>query len=554
MIVVSLLEVVSIGAVIPFLSVVTATQLRGTSDFITPAFDLIGIFLNLAPLQLYTLIFIITAIFAGFSRLYLFRLQSTVSQEIGLDLSVEAFELTLYQPYSTHLSLNSSEVLAGTRKAEGLVYTLIHPVLNIISATIILFALISILIVINPEVTLLTFFAFGLLYSLLIFVIKYRVNLNSETIAIHQIRVTKVVQEGLGAIRDVLIDNTQKVYSKAYKEEYFPFQAAIASNLVVSGSPRFIVEAFGIVLIAGLAYLSSHAEWSGVNAAGSISFLGALALASQRILPLIQQLYNSYIILRGNSTSTQDALSFLDLPRSDSSQSLSDIKIEAKSEICLQGIGFRYSVQNPWVLRHLDLRFQVGSTIGIIGATGSGKSTLLDIMMGLLEPIEGSLLVDETHITGRNVSNWRQNISHVPQAIYLADASILENIALGVPRNEINPLRAMEAAKRAQLAETIETWPNGFNTIVGERGVRLSGGQRQRIGIARALYKKSSVLFLDEATSALDTKTEEEVMRSVGSLGSEITVIIISHRLSTLKDCDMVFELKNGVLEVARGN
>jgi ABC-type multidrug transport system fused ATPase/permease subunit len=554
MIVVSLLEVVSIGAVIPFLSVITATQLRGTSDFMTPAFDLIGIFLNLAPLQLYTLIFIIAAIFAGFSRLYLFRLQSTVSQEIGLDLSVEAFELTLYQPYSTHLSLNSSEVLAGTRKAEGLVYTLIHPVLNIISATIILFALISVLIVINPEITLLTFFAFGLLYSLLIFVTKYKVRLNSETIAIHQIRVTKAVQEGLGAIRDVLIDNTQKVYSKVYKEEYFPFQAAIASNMVLSGSPRFIVESFGIVLIASLAYLSSHAEWSGINAAGSISFLGALALASQRILPLIQQLYNSYVILKGNSTSTQDALSFLDLPRSDSSQSLSDIKIEAKSEICLQDIGFRYSVQSPWVLRHLDLRFQVGSTIGIIGATGSGKSTLLDIVMGLLEPIEGSLLVDETHITERNVSNWRQNISHVPQAIYLADASILENIALGVPRNEINPLRVMEAAKRAQLAETIETWPNGFNTIVGERGVRLSGGQRQRIGIARAFYKKSSILILDEATSALDTKTEEEVMRSVGSLGSEITVIIISHRLSTLKDCDMIFELKNGVLEVVRGN
>jgi ATP-binding cassette subfamily B protein len=220
--------------------------------------------------------------------------------------------------------------------------------------------------------------------------------------------------------------------------------------------------------------------------------------------------------------------------------------VQLSDGIYLRGLGFRYSADRPWVIRELELKLPKGKRIGIVGATGSGKSTVLDIVMGLLQPTEGSLEVDGVVIDCHNCDSWQKQIAHVPQAIYLSDGTIAENIAFGERFGCIDMARVTRAAEEAQLADAINMWEMGYNTLVGERGVRLSGGQRQRIGIARALYKNAKVLVLDEATSALDYSTERAVMQSIEALGRDLTILIVAHRLKSLEQCDIIIELVNG--------
>jgi len=214
-----------------------------------------------------------------------------------------------------------------------------------------------------------------------------------------------------------------------------------------------------------------------------------------------------------------------------------------KKEIRLNNLSFRYGENIPMVLNRINLTLTKGKSIGFIGVTGSGKSTLLDIIMGLLSPTEGVLTVDGVVLTMNNIRNWQANIAHVSQEVYLSDSTIEENIAFSQHKNNIDFSLVKQSANRACIAELIESWPEQYKTVIGERGVRLSGGQIQRIGIARALYRQASILVFDEATSALDSKTEKLVMDSIKDLGKNITVLIIAHRVTTLKDCDQVVEL-----------
>ncbi len=296
-------------------------------------------------------------------------------------------------------------------------------------------------------------------------------------------------------------------------------------------------------LIAALAYQLAQKP-GGFQTA--LPLVGALAIAAQRLLPLLQQLYYALTNLSGSQQSLQDTLALLEQPPPAAPPSPTAGALSFNQAITCQNLGFRYRLDAPWVLRHLNLSIAKGSRVGLIGTTGSGKSTLLDVVMGLLQPTEGALLVDAQPVTAANSRPWQARIAHVPQAIYLSDASIAENIAFGVQRSHVNMARVRQAAAQAQMATTIEGWAAGYQTLVGERGVRLSGGQRQRIGIARALYKQADVLVLDEATSALDTETERSVMQAIEALGRELTILIVAHRITTLQQCDVVVELAHG--------
>jgi ATP-binding cassette subfamily B protein len=298
-----------------------------------------------------------------------------------------------------------------------------------------------------------------------------------------------------------------------------------------------------MALIAALAYMLA-ARPGGLGSA--IPIIGALALAAQRMLPLLQQAYSSWSSIRGAEAGLSDALDFLDqaLPKH-ADAPLSD-PLPFKHEITFDQVGFRYSENQPLVFNGLNLKIAKHSCVGFIGTTGSGKSTLLDITMGLLSPSEGELKVDGKAITAENCRAWQAHIAHVPQSIFLADVSVAENIAFGVPLDQIDFDRVRRAAESAQIASTIESWTDRYDTVVGERGVRLSGGQRQRIGIARALYKEADVIVFDEATSALDGATEHAVMESINNLSKELTILIVAHRLTTLRDCTQVVELADG--------
>ena len=546
MIVASFAEVFTIGAVLPFLGVLTAPENIFAHEFAQPLITVLKIPSAQDLLLPFTLIFILSALLAGLARIALLWVQTRLSMAIGADFSVQVFERTLYQPYSLHVSRNSSEILVGVQKASGLVGTIIQPVMLTVSSFIILVAVIATLLAIKPIIALSAFLGFGLIYVAVVFASRRRVALNSLTIADQQGKVTKAIQEGLGGIRDVLIDGTQPVYAKLYKDAFLPMQAAIASNQIVGASPRFGLEALGMVLIAVLAYLLAAASGAASGATNAIPILGALALGAQRLLPVLQQIYNAYITIKGYQAGTQDALDLLDQHMPEHTHTPLVRPMAFNTSITLQDLGFRYTPQGPWVLRQLNLEIPKGSRFGFIGVTGSGKSTLLDLVMGLLSPTAGSLLIDDTKITPLNTRAWQAHISHVPQAIFLSDTSISENIAFGVPPQEIDLQRVKLAAEQAQIAQTIEGWRNDYDTLVGERGVRLSGGQRQRIGIARALYRRSNVIIFDEATSALDNETEAAVMQAVETLDRDITILIIAHRLTTLRNCDRIVELAYG--------
>ena len=290
--------------------------------------------------------------------------------------------------------------------------------------------------------------------------------------------------------------------------------------------------------------------WQRGSSSAVIPLLGALALGAQRLLPALQQIYSSWASLQGHSAAIQAVLAMLNQPLPPVVRRAEPLPL--RDDICLEGVHFRYGPEQTEVLRGLELKIRRGERIGLIGSTGSGKSTMLDLLMGLLEPTAGKVLVDgdDLHhsLYPERLAAWRAAIAHVPQSIYLADSSIAENIAFGVPRHQIDIVRVKEAAQQAQIASFIESSLEGYDSFVGERGIRLSGGQRQRIGIARALYKNAELLVLDEATSALDTATEEAVMATVETLRKQLTIIIIAHRLSTVRICDRVIKLSQGVV------
>ena len=544
MILASLAEIISIGSVIPFLGALTSPD----KFFANPAAQPLVSFFNvetanqiIAPM---TIIFCFAAILSGGVRLILLVFTTRLSFATGLDLSNKIYQKTLYQPYKVHLSRNSSKIINGvSNKANAIVGGIILPTLNLISASIMVFAISITLVYIDPIVSFLTVFIFGSIYILLS---KYTGNnkiKNSQVIAEQSTQVIKSVQEGLGGIRDILINGSQDVYCKIFSRANGPLRDAQANNQIVSQSPRFIMEALGMISIAGLAcYLINQTD----GALKAIPVLGALALAAQKMLPIMQQSYQAWSAIQGSYASLEDALELIDqsLPPDCFNKEIG--KINFNHDIKFDDVSFRYKTGSDNVLQNLTLSILKGQSVGIVGVTGSGKSTVIDILMGLLEPSSGTLKVDGKAITKKNVRSWQKRIAHVPQAIFLSDSTITENIAFGIDKKDIDFNRVCDAANKSHLQHVIDKLSNKYDTVVGERGVRLSGGQRQRIGIARALYKNADILVFDEATSALDNKTEESVMSSIDELGKEITVIVIAHRISTLKNCTKIIELADG--------
>lgn len=544
-------ELVSLGAVLPFLGILTvpdrvlhypAAASMAKSLGITSSHQLV------LPL---TIAFASLAVFAGVFRTMVLWASTRLAFASGADLSGEVYRRTLYQPYAVHVARNSSEVISGiTSKVHDVVFGVLVPLLTIISSAVLLLAVTSALVVLNPPVALIAIGSFGATYLVTGWMQRRRLRSNSERIAHEQTRVLKALQEGLGGIRDVLLDGTQLLYSRVYYEADARLRRAQGNNIFAAQSPRFATEALGMVMIAGLAYALSR-QAGGIGA--MLPMLGALALGAQRLLPALQQAHSAWAAIAGHQASLADAVALLDQTVSPESLQSQPEPLRFHESVRLDGVQFRYGVDGPWVIDNLNLSIQKGSRVGLVGTTGSGKSTVVDLLMGLLTPSAGAILVDGEALAGGRVRAWQRAIAHVPQSIYLSDATLAENIAFGVPGESINMDAVRQAARKAQIADFIESRAEGYGAMVGERGIRLSGGQRQRIGIARALYKNASVLVFDEATSALDNSTEQSVMDAVAELDRELTILLIAHRLSTVRTCDLIVELGRGRV-VAQGS
>ena len=405
------------------------------------------------------------------------------------------------------------------------------------------FSIFSILIFINPQIAILASTLFAFIYLILLILSKRFLQKNSFIISRKSNEVVKSIQEALGGIREIIIDGTQETYCDIHKNAQIPLKKAKA-NIQVSGqTPRFAIEAIGMVFIAFLAYFVSTRS---IGFADALPLLGTLALGAQRLLPVLQQIYFSWTSLRGGKEPLIDVLNLLE-QQVPNERNYSKIKpMLFNNNIQFKNVSFNYSQNQNNVLKNVNLSIKKGSKIGLVGKTGCGKSTLIDILMGLLTPSKGEILIDDKTLTSENIGSWQLHISHVPQVVFLSDSTIQQNIAFGAKKKLINFNQVVDSAIKAQIHEPIQSMELKYNSIIGEKGIKLSGGQRQRIGIARALYKNTDIIIFDEATSSLDLKTERKVMEEIYKISKDITMVIVTHRLSSLNECDQILELKNG--------
>ena len=540
-------ELLSLGAVLPFLVVLSDPEQLWQQPLVEALAARIG-FTKASQLILpTTLTFVAAAVLAALVRLSNLWLNGRLAAAVGSDMSCEAYRRTLYQPYEVHVQRNSAEVITGTTTQINHTVAALNALLQLITSSVVAVALFTGLLVIDAPLAVAAAALFGSAYGLLAVISRRELRRNSQRIAEASTEQLKALQEGLGAIRDVLLDGSQPMYMRIYRRADHPQRQRKAKNRFLGAFPRYVLEALGLVSIASLGCLLMLQRGTG---AAVIPLLGTMALGAQRLLPALQRIYSAWASLKGDSAAIQAVLTLLNQPLSPHVAASESLPL--RIGIHLKGVSFRYGPGQPEVLRGLDLEIRRGERIGLIGSSGSGKSTTVDLLMGLLAPTAGQVLVDGEALYDpshpERLLAWRAAIAHVPQTIYLADSSIAENIAFGVPLKDIDLARVKQAAAQAQIASFIDTSPEGYGSFVGERGIRLSGGQRQRIGVARALYKQARVLVFGEATSALDTDTEAEVMDAIDQLSRELTIVMIAHRLSTIQRCDRLIRLSEGVV------
>ena len=537
-----LAELGTIGSVVPFLAFLS-NSVPAHVPRLSALFTILGKVIGAGGITAAAIVFAGFAIIAGIVRIDLtWRTQKFV-YGVGHYLSLESLRKILCQPYSFHAQRELGALLSTTVRVEILVFDLILPAMQTLIAAFIACFLIAGLVYIDPETTLLTAAAFAGIYLLVSLVARKTLAANSTIAETGYNDRYKIVNESLAGIRDVIIDNSRSVHLEQFDRANGRLAHARAVTGFIAASPRYMIETLGTVMIAAIAVLVSRRE-GGI--AMAVPFLGALALGAQRLLPLVQTVYNGWSLSVGNRSIIHELTELLRLPDREDAEPPPPLPF--RSEVSFNSVSFSYPSRPKSPAVH-DLSFAIpaGSMVAISGKTGAGKSTIADLLMALLEPTDGEIRVDGTPLSEENASAWQRNIAHVPQSIFLADTTVARNIALGVPNDPADPARIEEAARKAQLHTFLRSLPDGYETIVGERGIRLSGGQRQRLGLARAIYKATPVLVLDEATSALDDATEAAVIDALRELRANgRTIVVIAHRRSTIAHCDFVINLDEG--------
>jgi len=545
-----LAEILCIGLIVPFLSILSDPLAYSERP------EIQKYALHIVPSGHSSLLFAITIAFsvvtivAAILRLSNVWINNHLAAVIGSDLSCEAYRRTLYQPFSVHLTRNSSEVITTATTEVGLMVASINMVLQMAANGILAVAVLTGLMWVDRGITLLSVALFIIAYTMFGRTVQSRLKGNSRLISVATEQQIKALQEGLGSIRDVILDGSQSIYVAKYRHSDFTQRWLVAQNQFLGTFPRFAFEALGLIIISFIGLLLSLKDSTPV-----LPLLGTLALGAQRLLPALQQVYWGWAGIKGHNQALNNVLVLIDQEIPEIPQNLHPIQLH--EQICFQEVSFRYKNSGPEVLNKISLVIKRGDRIGILGKSGCGKSTFLDLLMGLQAPSSGIVTIDQQEVFGsRNYSHlvaWRSTVSHVPQSIFLADSTIYENIAFGVPKDKICLAKVIDCAKRSELLDFIESLPRKFDTIIGERGICLSGGQRQRIAIARALYKEASVLVLDEATSALDVETEARVIKNIMDSREGLTIIIVSHRPDTIADCNKVLCVEGGNITYACG-
>ncbi len=546
----ALIDMLGIASIMPFMAVLSNPELIETNGLLNSAYIKLNEYgirsRNQFLIVLGVIVFLLLIISLSLKALTLY-LQTRFIKICEYNIATRLVNYYLYQPYSWFLNRNSA-VLGKTilHEVSNVVSKGLTPMMAFVTNTIISLTIFILLLIVEPKlaviVLLIMFSFYGLVYI-------YNRNLlnkiGKEIFAANEKRF-KALSEAFGAFKEVKIGDLEQTYIDQFSKpsKIIAVRSALAN--ILSDMPRFTLEAvaFGGMLLITLYFMTISSDITNV-----IPVIALYAFAGYRLMPALQKIFVSLTTLRVVGPA-------LDSLHND----LKNLKIlipvknketlELRNNICLKNVYFNYPNASRTALKNINLTIPVNKSIGLVGTTGSGKTTTVDILLGLLEPEKGTLEVDKKIINSNNLRAWQSSLGYVPQQIFLTDNTIFENIAFGVDKNEIDEQKVFNVAKIANLHNFImNELPSKYDTIVGERGLRLSGGQRQRIGIARALYHKPKVLVLDEATSALDNLTEKAVMDAMHSSEKNITKIIIAHRLSTVKNCDIIFLFEKGEIK-----
>jgi len=539
----SLLDVLGVASILPFITVLGSPELVDTNPVLSWAYNYFGFtaksdfFFFLGGLVFFTLIFSL-----AWKTLTQYKLLSFVFMREH-SIGVRMFEGYLNQPYAWFLDRNSSELGKNLlSELRELLSKMLLPTINVISQGAVSLLMLIMLLIVDYKLALTVAAVLGLFYGTIYKAIsKLLKRMGSLRYDSNRERF-KVATESLFAIKEVKISGVEELYIERFNSSAKEFAKNEAQLKTITALPRYALEAIafgGMVLVL----LSILDDKNGVSQV--LPTVALYAFAGYRLLPAMQALYSNLTSLRFSETIINELYKEIaGLEKIDKKQYEN---ISFSDKITLNNVSFNYPGINSNVLNNISLNIPVNSMVGFVGLTGSGKTTLIDIILGLLQPQKGSLMTDGVEINSNNIVNWQRKIGYVPQQISLIDASLAENIAFGVKKDEINMETVQNVSRIACLHDFVNNnLQDGYNSVIGERGVKLSGGQRQRVGIARALYYNPSILVLDEATSALDNTTERFVMDSIKKLGQEITIIIIAHRLSTIRDCDVIYHLDKG--------
>ena len=544
----ALIDTIGVASILPFISVLTNPSLIETNNILNNIFQIsnkFGVetkqeFLFFLGLTVFFLL-IISLSFKTITTYVQIRFVLMRDYSIGKRL-VEGY---LNQPYSWFLSRNSADLGKTILSEVGqIIGNGIMPAMELIAKGILAISLIALLFIVNPKIAFIAGSSLGCSYLIIFFLSrKFIIKNGEQRLKNNKLRFTKL-SEAFGAVKEVKFGGLEKFYINIFSEASQIYAKTIALSQVVSLLPRFLLEAiaFGGMLLIILITMGN----SGFN--DSLPILSLYAFAGYRLMPALQQIYScstQIVFVRPSIDKMYSDIKNLNAVIK--SQGNDTIKFD--KTITFNQVNYNYPDTSRTALKDINLTIPNKSIVGFIGPTGSGKTTIIDIILGLLEPQKGNIEVDGKNITKHNLLSWRELMGYVPQQIYLSDDTVMANIAFGIDIKSVNQDMVKKAAKIANLHQFVdEQLPKKYETIIGERGIQLSGGERQRIGIARALYNNPKVLILDEATSALDNKTEKIVMEAINNLRKDLTIIIIAHRLNTVKNCDIIFQLEHGKL------
>ena len=556
MILMGVFEVAGIASIMPFIAVVSDPGIVQRNEWLAQVYQALDFsdvqeFLWFLGAAVFTLILCsqmlkITTYWA-IARFTLLR---------SFTFSSRLLRSYLRKPYSWFLNNHTADLGKSVlSEVEEVVRQSLVPSVHLLANLVLILLVAALLFVVDPVVAISALVTLGGAYLLIYLAFKkYLARIGVEKVAANRQRFQSA-QEVLGGIKDVKMFGLESEYLRVYRSPARKYAHTRANSLIIGQLPRYLLEgiAFGGILVVVMVYLGKPAA----DGATIFPMIGLYALAGYRLMPALQKLYQALTKLRFG----KHALDKLHQHLTDTSESQPLLpgtgqgrRLHLQREIVLQEVTYTYPQADKATLQGFNLTVPALKTVALVGATGSGKTTVADILLGLLVPQQGSVMVDSQPITESNLRNWQQSLGYVPQSIFLTDDTIASNIAFGARENEIDMEAVEHAAGLAELHDfVINELPQGYRTMVGERGVRLSGGQRQRIGIARALYHDPDTLILDEATSALDNLTEKAVMDAVHNLSHKKTIIMIAHRMSTVRECDILFLLDKGQV-VAQGS